>query len=123
MRLQKLFYNVYNLCHKLCNDSAALFFHACAPLGYFFHACRYRLRIDAVLTIVDTLINNVPMLIDAALQLVTGLADGIIAALPVIIEKLPQIITSIINALVEGIPLILVSALAAPPPVLLPAPQ
>lgn len=60
--------------------------------------------VDAVLTMVDTLIDNIDLLIDAALQLMIGLANGLIKAIPKIIEKIPQIITSIVKALVGAAP-------------------
>lgn len=52
---------------------------------------------EAVVLIVQTLIDNLPLLLDAALQLITGLAQGLLDALPVLIEALPEIITSIIT--------------------------
>lgn len=60
--------------------------------------------VDAILTIVDVLIDNAPMLIDGALALMLGLAEGLINAIPVIIERLPEIIESIIKALAEAAP-------------------
>lgn len=45
--------------------------------------------------------------IDAALQLVTGLAEGIINAIPVLVAALPQLITSLIDGLLSGIPQII----------------
>lgn len=53
------------------------------------------------------LVDNLPLLLDAALQLITGLAEGLIAAIPVIIEALPQIITGIVTFLVGAIPQII----------------
>ena len=47
-----------------------------------------------VTNIVTMLIENIPLLITAALQLLTGLAQGLVAALPVLIEALPEIITA-----------------------------
>lgn len=47
------------------------------------------------------------MLIDAALQLVTGLAEGIINAIPVLVAALPQLITSLIDGLLSAIPQII----------------
>ena len=38
----------------------------------------------------------VPMILDAALQLITGLAQGLLNAIPVLIQALPEIIMSII---------------------------
>ena len=47
------------------------------------------------------------LLIDAALQLVTGLAEGIINAIPVLVAALPQLITSLIDGLLSAIPQII----------------
>ena len=47
------------------------------------------------------------MLVDAALQLITGLAQGLIVALPVLIAQAPTLITSLVSAIVANIPLIL----------------
>lgn len=56
---------------------------------------------------VQVLIDNIPLLIDAALQLVTGLAEGIINAIPVLVAALPQLITSLIDGLLSAIPQII----------------
>ena len=47
--------------------------------------------------ICQTLIANLPLILDAALQLVTGLAQGILNALPVLIAALPEIINGIVT--------------------------
>ena len=54
-----------------------------------------------------TLIDQLPALLDCALQLIIGLADGILAALPVLVAALPEVITSIVEFLVSSIPEIL----------------
>lgn len=51
--------------------------------------------------------DNLPLMLDAALQLITGLAQGILDALPVLIEALPQIITGIVDFLIGAIPQII----------------
>lgn len=61
----------------------------------------------ALTALVQGLIDNIPLLIDAALQLIRGLMDGLIAAIPVLLEAIPQIITSLVTALLESIPLII----------------
>lgn len=68
--------------------------------------------IDVLLSIVDVLLANIGLLVDAAIQLITGLANGLINALPVLIERLPEIIMAIVNALIENIP-VLVQASSA----------
>ncbi|MCI6715534.1 MAG: hypothetical protein MR523_11420, partial [Lachnospiraceae bacterium] len=67
--------------------------------------------VDVMLTIVQTLIDNIDLLIDAAIQLMTGLALGIIQALPIIIEKAPEIIVSLVTALIENAPKLLEASL------------
>jgi len=57
-----------------------------------------------VLNMVTILLDNLPLLIDAGLQLIIGLATGIIEALPEIIDRLPQIITGMVTALLNAIP-------------------
>ena len=51
-----------------------------------------------MLTMVEYLLDNVDLLIDAALQLMIGLATGLIQALPVLIEKAPIIILKLVQA-------------------------
>lgn len=63
--------------------------------------------IEAIITVVNTLIENLPMLVDAALQLIIGFTQGLIAALPVIIEALPEIIIGIVDFLLDSIPQII----------------
>ena len=62
---------------------------------------------DGLLGMVTFAIENIPLLIDAALQLVTGLAEGIINAIPVLVAALPQLITSLIDGLLSAIPQII----------------
>ena len=63
--------------------------------------------VDAVLLIVETLIDNIDLLIDASLQLILALADGLIAALPRLIEKVPEIIQKLVDALIRNFPKII----------------
>lgn len=60
--------------------------------------------VDAVLLMVDTLLDNIDLLVDAALQLMIGLAEGLIRAIPRIIEKIPTIIEKLVTALVKSAP-------------------
>jgi phage-related protein len=63
--------------------------------------------IEVVLQVVQTLIDNLPMLIEGAIQLFLGIVTGLIQALPQIIAALPTLIDSIINALIDSIPLLI----------------
>ena len=47
---------------------------------------------------------------DAAIQLIAGLAEGLIAALPILIEKAPEIIIKLVDAIVENAPKLLEAA-------------
>lgn len=60
------------------------------------------MAVQVIVTLVQTLISpdNISMLIDAALQLIMGLADGLIEALPILIEALPFIIEELVSSLV-----------------------
>lgn len=63
--------------------------------------------IDAVLLIVDTLLDNVDALINAGIALLVGLADGLIVALPKLIDKIPVIIDKVVLAIANNLPKIL----------------
>lgn len=60
--------------------------------------------VQAVLELIPILLNNLPMFINAGIQLIIGLANGLINAIPVIIDILPQIIESLINGLMGALP-------------------
>lgn len=67
--------------------------------------------VQALMTIVNTLIENLPLLIDAAVQLVTTLVAGIGNALPTLIPAAVQAIVTIVQGLVDSLPMILDAAL------------
>lgn len=67
--------------------------------------------VQALMTIVNTLIENLPLLIDAAVQLVTTLVTGIGDALPTLIPAAVQAIVTIVQGLVDSLPMILDAAL------------
>lgn len=62
--------------------------------------------VQAIVTIAQTLIapENISMLIDAAIQLITGLAEGIIEALPILIDAIPELIQALLTAILENLP-------------------
>lgn len=68
--------------------------------------------VDAVLYVVDTLVNNVDQLIDAALAIVVALGEGIMYALPELLGKVPEIIVKLVGALIESAPKLWGSAVA-----------
>lgn len=62
------------------------------------------MAIDCIITLVETLLDNIDMIIDAGIQLILALADGLIEALPRLIEKIPEIIEKLFNAFVRNFP-------------------
>ena len=66
-----------------------------------------------VLKIVETLIDNVDMLVDSAIAIMIALANGLINALPTLIEKAPVIISKLVTALVNNAPKLLEAAWTA----------
>ena len=67
--------------------------------------------VSALMTIVNTLIENLPLLIEAAVQLVSTLVTGIADALPTLIPAAVQAIVTIVQGLVNGLPMLLDAAL------------
>lgn len=67
--------------------------------------------VSALMTIVNTLIENLPLLIDAAVQLVSTLVTGIADALPTLIPAAVQAIVTIVQGLVDSLPMLLDAAL------------
>ena len=47
--------------------------------------------VSAVITIVQSLIENMDMVLGAAFAIIKGLSEGLLNALPTLIEALPQI--------------------------------
>lgn len=58
------------------------------------------------MTIVQALIDNLPLLVDAAVQLVVALAEGIGTALPQLIPAAVQAIVTIVQGLISNLPMI-----------------
>ena len=67
--------------------------------------------VSALMTIVNTLIENLPLLMDAAVQLVSTLVTGIADALPSLIPAAMQAIVTIAQGLVDNLPMLLDAAL------------
>ena len=63
--------------------------------------------VNAVVTMVETLLDNIDLIIDAGIQLLMGLADGLINALPDLIDKIPEIIDKLIVAITDNLPKII----------------
>ena len=60
-----------------------------------------------ILTLVMSLLSNVGQLVDAGINLLTGLADGIVNAIPILIEKAPALIGQLASAIISNLPKIL----------------
>ena len=67
--------------------------------------------VSALMTIVNTLIENLPLLIEVAVQLVSTLVTGIADALPTLIPAAVQAIVTIVQGLVDSLPMLLDAAL------------
>lgn len=67
--------------------------------------------VEAIMTIVNTLIDNLELIIEGAFMLITALAQGIIEALPELVPKIVEVITRIVAIIIENLPLILGAAL------------
>lgn len=66
--------------------------------------------VDVVLGIAEMLIDNIDLIVDAAIELMMGLAEGIVDALPLLIEKAPIIIEKLVQALIRNVPKLLEAA-------------
>lgn len=62
--------------------------------------------LNAIMTIVQTLLDNLPLLIESGITLLVGLAQGLMNAIPILLEKAPEIIMQLITALMDRIPYI-----------------
>lgn len=60
--------------------------------------------VNAVITLVQGLLDNIDQIIDAGIQLILGLAEGLINAIPQLIDKIPTIIDKLLNAIIENLP-------------------
>ena len=62
--------------------------------------------IDAIITTIVELLENVDLLIEAGVQLAIGLAKGLILGIPKIIQSIPRIITAFVKTFVNSLGLI-----------------
>lgn len=63
--------------------------------------------IDLIGNIVRRIIDNAPLMLNAAIQLVQGLIDGFLAAIPQLVSMIPGLISALINALVKAVPMLI----------------
>ena len=66
--------------------------------------------INAILDGLLEILNNLPLLINAGVQLLVGLANGIVNAIPQLIDRLPEIIEALINGITALIPTLIAVA-------------
>lgn len=67
--------------------------------------------VQAVMTIVQTIVDNLPLLIEAAIVLISTLVSGIGEALPTLIPAAVQAIITIVQGLIDNLPMLLDAAL------------
>lgn len=60
--------------------------------------------IDTLIMLVETLLDNIDMIIDAGISLLLGLANGLMNALPQLVAKIPVIILKLVTALMNNLP-------------------
>ena len=58
-------------------------------------------------TLITTLLDNLPLIIDCAIQLLVALINGLIQALPQLVAMTPKIIWTIVTTLIENLPQLL----------------
>jgi phage-related protein len=66
--------------------------------------------VKAVMQIIPALIDALPLIMDAGMQMQFALIDGIMAALPQLIQSMPVIIERFLNALIPQLPKIMAYA-------------
>ena len=57
--------------------------------------------------VADLIVNNLPIILDAGIQLILALANGLIEALPQIIEMLPELVMQLAKVIIKNAPKIL----------------
>ena len=57
--------------------------------------------------VADLIVNNLPIILDAGIQLILALANGLIEALPTIIEMLPELVMQLAKVIIKNAPKIL----------------
>jgi len=62
--------------------------------------------VEVILQIVQMFVDNIDLMVEAAIALMMGLAQGLISAVPVLIEKAPEIISQLAQAIATNAPLL-----------------
>lgn len=63
--------------------------------------------IDAIKLFANTIIQNLPTIVDAGISLIIGLINGFVEALPALIEQAPTIISTLANSIINNLPTII----------------
>ncbi|MCL2532416.1 MAG: hypothetical protein FWE40_09765 [Oscillospiraceae bacterium] len=66
---------------------------------------------NIIITLLDGILQTLPMLVDGALQIVTSLAHGLAVAVPVLLPAVVEVVLNLVLMLVQQIPLIIDAAL------------
>lgn len=67
--------------------------------------------VQVVLEIVDVLLENLPMIIEAAVQIIIAIIKGIAEALPDLIPKIVEVVLTIVDTLIDNIDLLIEAAI------------
>lgn len=67
--------------------------------------------IDAMMSIVQTIVDNLPLIIDAAIQIIMSLVTGITQALPMLIPAAILALGAITQGIIENLPLLIIAGL------------
>ena len=71
------------------------------------HLDVYKRQVQMILTLVTSLISNLPQLITSGLNLMKGLASGIANSIPLVAAKAPVIIGKLASTIITNLPKIL----------------
>lgn len=68
---------------------------------------------DLIMSVLDQIVQMLPMMAEVAMQLVTSLADGILQMLPAILEVAIQIIVTLVDGIGQALPQLIPAAVEA----------
>lgn len=63
--------------------------------------------INLLAQVIEFILQQMPMIVSLALQLIVGLADGLLQAIPTLLETLPEIISQLVEGILDCIPQII----------------
>lgn len=56
--------------------------------------------VGAIMLIIPVLLDNIPLLLDCAVQLIEAFTQGLMDAIPILVQEAPEVITKLVDALV-----------------------